>query len=92
MWCTWDNEDSTREQPNAGKPDRVPDAVEFARTQLGFEPDEPQARVLRSSAKRGILNCTPQWGKSTVAVIATLHRATFQPGSFVVVASPGGPP
>jgi hypothetical protein len=44
----------------------VPDAVEFARTQLGFEPDEKQEVVLRSDAKRGILNCTRQWGKSTV--------------------------
>ena len=65
-----------------------PDAGEFARTQFGFNPDLLQAKVLRSSAKRGILNCTRQWGKSTVAAIAALHRATVQPGSLVIVASP----
>ncbi len=29
------------------------DAVEFARRKLGFEPDEKQAEVLGSQAKRG---------------------------------------
>jgi hypothetical protein len=33
------------------------DLVDFARERLGFEPDERQAEVLRSEAKRGILNC-----------------------------------
>ena len=66
----------------------VPDAVEFARTRLGFEPDEQQAEVLRSEAKRGILNCTRQWGKSTVAAAKAVHRAYTRPGSLVLVASP----
>jgi hypothetical protein len=30
------------------------DEVEFAKTRLGFEPDDQQAEVLRSTAKRGI--------------------------------------
>jgi hypothetical protein len=55
---------------------------------LGFEADELQARVLRNIAKRGILNCTRQWGKSTVAAIAALHRAWFREEALVVVASP----
>jgi hypothetical protein len=62
-------------------------ALEFARTQLGFEPDE-QAGVLASTAKRGILNCTRQWGKSTVAAIKALHRGFSALGSLVIVASP----
>ncbi len=41
------------------------DPVEFARERLGFEPDEAQKAVLRSDARRLILNCTRQWGKST---------------------------
>ena len=70
------------------KTQAVPDAAEFARTHLGFEPDERQAEVLRSEAKRGILNCTRQWGKSTVAAAKAVHRAYTRPGSLVLVASP----
>ena len=54
----------------------------------GFEPDELQTRVLESNAHRGILNCTRQWGKSTVGSIMAVHRAMTRPGSLVVVASP----
>jgi hypothetical protein len=67
----------------------VPDAVEFARTQLGLIPDDRQCEVLRSTAKRGILNCTRQWGKSTVAAAKALHRAFATPRCLVLVASPG---
>jgi hypothetical protein len=42
------------------------DANEFARYRLGFRPDERQAELLASTAPRVILNCTRQWGKSTV--------------------------
>jgi hypothetical protein len=35
------------------------DPVRFAREWLHFDPDERQAAVLRSTARRGILNCTP---------------------------------
>jgi hypothetical protein len=63
--------------------------VSFARDQLGFNPDPRQAEVLESQAKRGILNCTRQWGKSTVAAIKALHTAHSKPESLVLVASPG---
>jgi hypothetical protein len=66
----------------------IPDAVEFARTRFGFEPDEKQAEVLRSEARYGILNCTRQWGKSTVAAAKAVHRAFTRPKSLVLVASP----
>jgi hypothetical protein len=66
----------------------TPDAVEFARTRFGFEADERQAEVLRSEAKRGMLNCTRQWGKSTIAAAKAVHRAYTRPGSLVLVASP----
>jgi hypothetical protein len=55
---------------------------------LGFEADELQAAVLDSQAKRGILNCTRQWGKSTVLAVKAVHRAWTRPGSLVLVASP----
>ncbi len=64
------------------------DAVEFTRTRLGFEPDVRQAEVLSSSAKRAILNCTRQWGKSTIAAAKAVHRAVTQDKSLVLVASP----
>ena len=61
----------------------------FAREQLNFDPDPRQAEVLESTAKRGILNCTRQWGKSTVAAIKALHTAYSIPQSLSLVASPG---
>jgi hypothetical protein len=64
------------------------DAVEFARTRFGFHADEKQAEVLRSTARRGVLNCCRQWGKSTVMAAKALHRAFVKPGCLVLVASP----
>jgi Terminase large subunit, T4likevirus-type, N-terminal len=72
----------------AQKPPEPVDAVTFARTRLGFEPDAMQMEVLQSNAKRGILNCSRQWGKSTVTVAKAVHRAYTRPGSTVLVASP----
>src|SRR4051812_23978677 len=43
------------------------DALTFAREALGFEPDPLQAELLnRKRIRRLLLNCTRQWGKSTV--------------------------
>jgi hypothetical protein len=61
----------------------------FAR-RVGFVPDAVQARVLDRCVHRGILNCTRQWGKSTVTALKALHRAWCEPGSLVLVASPSG--
>jgi hypothetical protein len=67
---------------------RVPSAGEWAATQLGFVADGVQAELLGGRVKRGILNCTRQWGKSSVAAVRALHRAVFSPGSLVLVMSP----
>jgi hypothetical protein len=64
------------------------DEVEFARQRLGFFPDERQAEVLRSPAKRGILNCTRQWGKSSVIAAKALHRASSIQNGLILVAGP----
>ena len=53
----------------------VLDAAEWVREKLGFAPDAAQARVLASEAKRGLLNCTRQWGKSTVTAAKAVHQA-----------------
>ena len=63
-------------------------AAAFALNRLSFRGDARQMEVLASAAKRGILNCCRQWGKSTVAGIKAVHRAYTVPGSLVVVASP----
>jgi len=65
------------------------DPVEFARTRLNFEPDEIQCGILRSTAKRGILNCSRQFGKTTVSAAKAIFRAFTEPRSLIVVASPG---
>ena len=67
---------------------QVPGIVEFVRSRLGFEPDAAQIAVLESTAKQGILNCSRQWGKSTVSAAKALHRAYTVPKSLVLVASP----
>jgi hypothetical protein len=77
---------SNREREDAQAPT---DTVWFARTRLGFDPDEPQQVMLRSLTRRGILNCTRQWGKSTVAAAKAVHRAFTVPKSTVIAASPG---
>jgi hypothetical protein len=60
----------------------------FARDALGFTPDEMQRLVLDTGAKRGLLNCTRQWGKSTVTAAKAVHRAATEAGSLVLVVSP----
>ena len=63
------------------------DPVAFARKCLSFHPDPRQEQVLRCAGKRVILNCTRQWGKSTVCAAAAVHRAFTRPESLLVVAS-----
>lgn len=63
------------------------DPVRFAR-RLGIEPDPWQAEVLRSPAKRIILNCCRQSGKSTVASLLALHTALYCPPALVLLLSP----
>ena len=78
-------------KPRAPKPSNrdLDDAAEFARTRLGFVPDAKQREILQSKAKCGILNCSRQWGKSTVAAAKALHCAYTRRESLVLVASPG---
>jgi hypothetical protein len=65
------------------------DAVTFARERLHFEPDEKQQLVLLGG-RRGIVNCTRQWGKSTVGAAKAVHRAWTEPGSLILVLAPCG--
>ncbi len=67
----------------------VLDVVRFARERLRFHPDPVQTSVLCPNTRRGILNCSRQWGKSTLTAIKAVHRAEFLAGSLVLVVSPG---
>lgn len=63
------------------------DPVAFAR-RAGIEPDDWQARVLRSRAQRLLLNCSRQSGKSTIVAVLATHTALFTPTSLVLLVSP----
>ncbi len=56
--------------------------------QAGFEPDEWQVDGLRSSARRLLLLCSRQSGKSTVAAALAVHTATTKSGALVLLLSP----
>ena len=64
------------------------DPVRFARERLGFEPDEEQAALLADGGKQLILNCTRQWGKSTVTAAKAVHKAYSFAESLTIVVSP----
>jgi hypothetical protein len=63
---------------------RALDPVWLARD-AGIDPDDWQARVLRSSARQIILNCARQSGKSTISAILGLHMAVYTPRSLTLL-------
>jgi hypothetical protein len=65
----------------------VLDPVRFAE-RCGITPDPWQARVLRSTSPRILLNCSRQSGKSTMAAVLAVHQALYAPGSLVLCLSP----
>src|SRR5215831_15577916 len=84
-----------RERRKTGKrkqelqPDEA-DTAEWVRSRLGLHLDPLQTRVLRTTSKRGILNCSRQWGKSTITAAKAIHHAIHSDGSLTVVVSPSG--
>jgi hypothetical protein len=79
--------------PSRGRePERkeAEDAAEWVRRKLGFDPDPKQALVLRSESKRGVLNCTRQWGKSTITAAKAVYEAVRRKESLTLVVSPSG--
>jgi hypothetical protein len=64
------------------------DPVSFVRERLRFHPDPTQAHVLASRAKQVILNCTRQWGKSTLTAAQAVFTAWHEPESLILVMSP----
>lgn len=64
------------------------DADVFARERLGFHADAKQRELLSTKAKRVVLNCSRQWGKSTVTAVKIAHRAIHVPESLTLVLAP----
>src|SRR5947207_1838967 len=66
------------------------DVARFARERLEFAPDAVQTTILNGRIHRGLLNCTRQWGKSTITAMMALHRALFVERSLTIAVSPSG--
>ena len=63
----------------------------FAREFLGFFPDEAQAAVMSKAPNfmELVLNCSRQWGKSTIVAVLLVHRMLTEAGVTVLVVGPG---
>jgi hypothetical protein len=88
MWQLENKTQRSRRQKPAEAGNRREEAHEWVRRKLGLEPDAEQARILASGRQRGMLNCTRQWGKSTIAAAKAVHQAWSQEGSLTLVVSP----
>jgi hypothetical protein len=64
------------------------DAAEWVKEHLGFTADRMQEQVLRTQTKRGLLNCSRQWGKSTITAAKAIHQAHHTAGGLTLVVSP----
>lgn len=63
------------------------DPVQMGRS-AGIEPDDWQARLLRSQSPRLLLNCSRQVGKSTTTAILSDHTAFYEPDALILLLSP----
>jgi hypothetical protein len=64
------------------------DAALWTEERLGLKLDPTQRTLLGAGGNRLILNCSRQWGKSTVSAAKALHTALFREGTLTVVVSP----
>lgn len=55
---------------------------------VGFVAESWQEQLLRSTARRQIVACARQVGKTHTTSIKAVHRAVYSPGSLVLVVSP----
>src|ERR1035441_2310 len=91
MWEMKERNEWRRRPSEAEEPRREgADAAEWVRTQLELPVDALQERVLRTTNKKGILNCSRQWGKSTITAAKAVHHAYHTAKSLTVVVSPSG--
>src|ERR1035437_6981280 len=89
MWEMKESNECRRQPGGAPEPsNEAVDAAEWVRTRLELPVDALQARVLQTASKRGILNCSRQWGKSTITAAKAVHQAYHTAESLTVVVSP----
>jgi Terminase large subunit, T4likevirus-type, N-terminal len=62
-------------------------AIELAEA-VGLAPDPWQQKLLESEAKRILLNCSRQAGKSSVTALLAVHAALYDPGALILLLSP----
>ena len=84
----WDVDHNTKCGRRAARSARTGDVTSWVREELQFPADDLQARVLGTTSKRGLLNCTRQWGKSTITAAMAVHQAGSAPESLTLVVSP----
>ena len=84
----WDVDHNTKRRRPAARSAQTGDATAWVREELQFPADALQARVLGTGSRRGLLNCTRQWGKSTITAAKAVHQACSVPESLTLVVSP----
>jgi hypothetical protein len=87
MWVLYPNFAGIFQRENGGGA-ALTTWMAWAQRDLGFVPDPTQARVLQCQSRRVLLNCTRQWGKSTVTAAKAVHQALHYEGSLTLVVSP----
>ena len=80
----------TAPKPAAPKPEQQPKdgILAFATTVLGLDLDPKQTALLSANSRRVILNCSRQWGKSTMAATKAVYQSLHNPGALTMVVSP----
>ena len=64
------------------------DPVAFAGS-ISFDPEEWQSKLLRSTARRVLVTCARQTGKSSTVAVRALQCGIYTPGSLTLIISPG---
>jgi len=57
----------------------------------GIHPDAIQSQLLTTTARKTLVCCSRQWGKSTTTALVALHEALYAAPAMVVVISPSQP-
>ena len=91
MWniCTDGKTNSGPLRVEGGVDSQGMDTAEWVEAALRFPADAMQREVLRGGKRRGLLNCTRQWGKSTITAAKAIHQAYHFAESLTLVVSPG---
>jgi hypothetical protein len=58
---------------------------------VGIDPDPWQVKLLTSTSRKMLLNCSRQSGKSTITAIAALHEALYAAPAMIIMVSPSQP-